>query len=150
MASLTAALSRIDWATHRWVATAYLGVAAVLNLCFWGEIAQPSPARPLMLRIGWHLEQLGGFPAQGCPLTKPLVQEKVCTFQASNFFINLPLVFYLQSIPLPAAIGPKSSPCSIASSVRVPPTSAWTITSHPSESNSRLETIKKRVLPAIV
>src|SRR5207249_123995 len=49
MASLAAALSRIDWAMHRWVATAYLSIAVVLHLCFWGEIARPFPRRPLML-----------------------------------------------------------------------------------------------------
>jgi hypothetical protein len=132
MASLTAALSRIDWATHRWVATAYLGVAAMLNLCFWGEIAQPSPRRPLMLRIGWHLERSADFLPKDA-LYQTLVREKVCTFQASNFFINLPLVFYLQAHPITNCDRTKVITVQYCLECPSPPYFAWTITSLPAE-----------------
>ncbi len=132
MASLTAALSRIDWTTHRWVAAAYLGVAVVLHLCFWGEIGRPSPRRPLMLRIGWHLERSADFLPKDS-LYQTLVREKVCTFQASNFFINLPLVFSLQAHPITNCNQTKIITVQYCLECPNPPYFTWTITSLPAE-----------------
>jgi len=132
MASLAAALSRIDWATHRWVATTYLGIAVLLNLCFWGEITRPSPRRPLMLRIGWHLERSVDFLPKDA-LYQTLVREKVCTFQASNFFINLPLVFYLQVHPIANCDRTKVLAVQNCLACPNPPYFAWAITSLPAE-----------------
>jgi hypothetical protein len=132
IASLTAALSRIDWSTHRWAATAYLGVAATLNICFWGEIARPSPRRPLMVRIGWHQERSADFLSKDS-LYQTLVREKVCTFQASNFFINLPLAFYLQVHPIANCDRTKVITVQDCLECPHPPYFAWTITSLPGE-----------------
>jgi len=132
MASLTAALSRIDWAAHRWVATAYLGVAVVLNLCFWNEIAQPFPRRPLMVRIGWHLERSVDFLPKDA-LYQIFVREKVCTFQATDYFINLPLLFYLQGHPIANCDRTKVITVQDCPECPSPPYFTWTITSFPEE-----------------
>ena len=132
MASLTAALSRIDWTTHRWVVTAYLSVAVVLNLCFWGEIARPSPRRPLVHRIGWHLERSVDFLPKDA-LYQILVREKVCTFQAANFFINLPLTFYLHVHPIANCNRTKVITVQDCPECPNPPYFDWTITSLPAE-----------------
>jgi hypothetical protein len=132
MASLTAALSRIDWAAHHWVAAVYLGVAAVLNLCFWGEVAQPSPRPPLVHRIGWHLERSADFLPKDS-LYQTLVREKICTFQASNFFINLPLAFYLHVHPIANCDRTKVITVQDCPECPDPPYFAWTITSLPAE-----------------
>jgi hypothetical protein len=132
VASLTAALSRIDWAMHRWVIAAYLGVAVMLNLCFWGEMARPLPRRPLVHRIGWHLERSADFLPKDA-LYQTLVKEKVCTFQASNFFINLPLAFYLYVHPITNCDRTKVITVQDCLGCPNPPYFAWTITSLPAE-----------------
>jgi len=132
MASLTAALSRLDWARHRWITAAYLGVAVALNLCFWGEITRPSPRRPLVHRVGWYLERSADFLPKAS-LYQTLVREKVCTFQAANFFINLPLAFYLHVHPIANCDRTKVITVQDCLECLNPPYFAWTITSLPAE-----------------
>jgi len=132
MASLTAALSQTDWSTYRRVALTYLGVAAVLNLCFWGEIVRSSPRRPLVFRLGWYQERSADFLPKDA-LYQTLVREKVSTFQTSNFFINLPLDFYLQTHPIANCDRTKVITVQYCLECPNPPYFTWAITSLPAE-----------------
>src|SRR6266571_8850293 len=62
-----------------------------------------------------------------------LVREKVCTFQASNFFINLPLAFYLHVHPIANCDRTKVITVQDCLECPNPPYFAWTITSLPAE-----------------
>jgi len=85
-----------------------------------------------MLRIGWHLERSADFLPKDS-LYQTLVREKACTFQASNFFINLPLVFYLQAHPITNCNQTKIITVQYCLECPNPPYFTWTITSLPAE-----------------